>query len=228
MNSIFRKIEIEISKISDFKYPKLKLEQYSTSSNVIKEFLIFLEEDLYKLLENKKNKEEIVRIADYCAGTGYLGISIILFYYFLLIENKDHNLFSKLEFTFVEKDKEAFHILNENLEIIKNKYYGINNVKIKTINEDIFYYKPSYKFDLIVMNPPFGIQGKVKDIEFLNKALKDSSYVVSFHLSGSLDFLLKKYPIKDFIKTYIKINPLFWFHTKPKKEIEIIICKIKN
>ena len=211
---MFKEIEIVISKLKDFKNPKVKLEQYSTPSIVIKEFLIFLENDLIGLLKKEKPK-----ILDCCAGTGFLGIALILFYYFT-----EPNYLNKVEFVFLEKDKEAFEILKENIEKIKEEFKI--NPKVKLINEDFFEHKGSY--DLIVMNPPFGIKGKVKDSKFLEKALKLSDFVVSFHTAKSLGFLEKNFNVIDYLIVKFPIKYQFWFHNKSKREIEVVIVKIKS
>jgi len=206
-----KEIEIIISKLEDFKNPKIKLEQYSTPPEVIKDFLLFLEKDLINVLKKKH-----IKILDCCAGTGFLGISVLLFYYFL-----EPEYLNNIEFVFLEKDKDAFKILEENIRKIK-EIFNISP-KIKLLNTDLFEHKG--KYDLIIMNPPFGIKGKVKDIEFLKKALELSELVISFHMAASLEFLRRKFEVLDYIVVKFPIKYRFWFHTKKKKEIEVAIIK---
>jgi putative methylase len=217
---MYKKIEIELSKLKDFQSPKIKLEQYSTPPKVIKEFLLFIEEDLINLINKKIEENKILKILDCCAGTGFLGISIILFFYFL-----DKHLLKNLEITFIEKDKEAFKTLKENLNDIKTKFKELKNVKVNLINKDFFEVEKK-KFDLIVMNPPFGIQGKMKDKEFVEKALELSNLVYSFHSANSLNFFEKRFNIADYTIVNFPLKQQFWFHNKKKKEIDVIILKI--
>jgi putative methylase len=75
------------------------------------------------------------------------------------------------------------------------------------------------------MNPPFGIQGKIKDKDFLDKALEISNSVFSFHSSNSLSFLEKHYIIEKYLIVDFPIKRLFWFHNKKRKNIGVLIGK---
>jgi putative methylase len=219
---VFKQVEIEISKFKDFKRPKLKLEQYSTPSQVIKEFLVFIESDLLNLVEKGKERDENEKIiiVDACAGTGFLALSIALYYYFMEIS------LDNFVFIFIEKDKEAVEILKENIKYFENNFSKLN---YKIINEDFFNINSKeIRADFLVMNPPFGVQGKIKDKNFLNKALELSDIVVSFHTANSVKFLEKNYCLIDFIIVNYPIKQLFWFHNKNKKDIKVLIAKVSS
>ena len=215
---MFKQIEIFLSKLKTFKNPKIKLEQYPTPSTVIKEFLIFIEQDLINLIENKLKKGEKLKIMDCCCGTGFLGISIILFYYF-----NDYDL-NNLEITFLDIDKDIFPILEENLNFLK-KEFDLDSLNFEFINKNIFDFKISEKFDLVVLNPPFGIQGKIKDIDFIKKSLEIGKLVISFHLKNSLNFLMKNFNVLSYKTVKFEIKQQFWFHNRRKKFIDVIIVK---
>ncbi|MEO2154750.1 MAG: methyltransferase [Nanoarchaeota archaeon] len=217
---VFKQVEIEISKFKDFKRPKLKLEQYSTPPQVIKEFLVFIENDLLNLLEKSREKNEKVIIVDACAGTGFLALSIALYYYFM-----ETNL-DNFVFVFIEKDKEAVEILKENIKYFENNFSKLN---YKIVNEDLFNIdSKEIRADFLVMNPPFGVQGKIKDKNFLNKALKLSNIVISFHTANSIKFLEKNFCLIDYIIVDYPIKQLFWFHNKNKKDIKVLIAKVSS
>jgi len=220
---VYKKIEIEISKLKDFLNPKIRLEQYSTPPKVIKEFILFIEKDLISLINKKIQKNEKLKILDCCAGTGFLGFSILLYFYFL-----DKEILKNIEISFIEKDKKAFEVLKENLNHLMNKFEEIKDVKINLINEDFFKFESKEKFDLVVMNPPFGIQGKIKDKEFVKKGLVIGKIVYSFHLANSLNFFIKNFEVKEYLKTNFPLKQQFWFHNKRRKEIEIVILKISE
>jgi predicted RNA methylase len=218
-----KKIEIEISKLKDFKLPKIKLEQYSTPPSVIKQFLIFIEKDLLDLINEKLEKNEKIKILDCCAGTGFLGFSILLFFYFL-----DKNLLKNVEIVFIEKDKDAFEVLKENWSYLKQKFEELKNARILFINEDFFKFETKETFDFAVMNPPFGIQGKVKDKRFVEHVLNLAKIIYSFHLANSLDFFKKNFNVLDYFTTNFTLKQQFWFHSKKKRKIEIVILKFKG
>lgn len=110
------------------------------------------------------NEIEGNTVCDLGAGTGILGIGCI----FLGAKHVD----------FVEIDKEAIKTLNENLEGLED--FTIHNQNINTYEG---------KSNIVVMNPPFGVQKRKADKPFLEKAIQVSDIVYYFAKPQAIGFL---------------------------------------
>ena len=86
--------------------------------------------------------------------------------------------------------------------------------------------------DTSFMNPPFGCQNKHADRPFLEKAISLSDSIYSIHMADTADFL------ENFVSsrgreivaraTYkYNIPHTFPFHSKTKKEIDVIVVNIR-
>lgn len=104
-------------------------------------------------------------IADLGCGTGILGIGC------LLLDAK--------KVYFVDIDSKALEILKKNLEGIKGEY-EILNIDVKDFDK---------KVDVVVENPPFGVQKKHADKVFLETAFKVGQIVYSLHKPESENFI---------------------------------------
>ena len=102
-------------------------------------------------IENKK-------IIDIGAGTGMLGIGAA---------------FLGGNVTMIEIDKDAYEILKNN--VAKTDH------EIRLINENIFDFDFDEEYDTALINPPFGIKSKNKDMDFIVKASKISKHIFSIH-----------------------------------------------
>ncbi|MFW6083514.1 MAG: METTL5 family protein [Thermoplasmatota archaeon] len=86
--------------------------------------------------------------------------------------------------------------------------------------------------DTVIMNPPFGSQKKGADVPFLEKSFKISDYVYTIHNAKTLDFL-RKFITKEnheiFLESGYKftVKKTFDFHTKDKKDFDVVIFGIK-
>jgi len=109
-------------------------------------------------------------VADFGAGTGILGIGAIL-------------LGAKHVF-FVENDKGAVSILRKNLGDFDNF----------TIEGDVLEF--SEKVDTVIQNPPFGTRKIHTDRVFLDRAMKISENIYSFHKTATVEYL-KKHTLKN-------------------------------
>ncbi len=86
--------------------------------------------------------------------------------------------------------------------------------------------------DTVLMNPPFGSQKKGADLPFLEKSFEISDFVYTIHNAKTLDFLrnfISENDHKIFLERGYKftIKKTFDFHTKDKKNIEVVIFGIK-
>jgi putative methylase len=105
-------------------------------------------------------------VADLGCGNGIFGIGALL-------------LGAKKVY-FVEKDKESVSVLKQNLDYIEGGEYEIVVSDIQKFNE---------KVDLIVENPPFGVQKAHNDKIFLEKSFEISQKIYSLHKIESKEFI---------------------------------------
>jgi putative methylase len=193
-----------LEKLQDFKEPKIQLEQYITPSDIASELLWSL-----NLRGHIKNKE----IIDLGAGTGILGIGALLL--------------GAKKVTFLEKDKDAIEILKQNLKRI-NIEFEISEYEI--INEDIT--NITGRYDVAVMNPPFGTKTKRIDTIFLEKAFTLSNIITSIHKTSTKEYIKKtykdnKYEIIEIFDFNYALKKIFEHHKKLVKKIEVsgFFCK---
>ncbi len=145
-------------------------------------------------------------VADLGAGTGILGIGV------LELEGK---------VIFVEKDKDAIKVLKENLE----EYSGY-----KIFEGDVSTF--INKVETVIMNPPFGVQKRKADKQFVEKAFRVANII----------YYIGKVESKKFIEAISKDNDRkishYWeyemplkntmkFHSKKVKKIMIGCWRIK-
>ena len=155
-------------------------------------------------LNDVKNKV----IGDFCCGTGLFGIGA--------------KLLGAKEVFGIEIDKDVIDIAKKNAKEL--------SVQINFINDDVRNVERS--FDTIFMNAPFGIQGKIKDQEFLFSALKMSKVAYSIHLyqRKNIEFLTKFVEkqgkqVKEVIKAQFELPKAYYFHRKRYHIIEVGILR---
>ena len=147
-------------------------------------------------------------IGDLCCGTGLFGIGA--------------KLLGANHVSCIEIDKDAINIAKKNSKKA--------DVKIDFINKDVR--KVVKSFDTVFMNSPFGIQGTVKDQEFLLAALNMSKTVYSIHLyqEKNIEFLtsfVKKHnrEVKEIMRAEFEIPKSYKFHSKKYHVIEVAILR---
>jgi putative methylase len=183
-------LAIQLSKLKPFENPDVKLEQYSTDSEIAADVLWFA-----YMHGDIKNKV----IADFGCGNGILGIGCLL-------------LGAKKVF-FVDNDKNAIDVLKKNIAhsknivIINDDIVNFNqkvNVVIQNppfgtrkIHADIEFLKKAMQVSNLIYS-----FHKTATLEFIKKFIQQNN----FEITNKLDF---EFPIK---KTYD-------FQKKPKKLI---------
>ena len=106
-------------------------------------------------------------IADLGCGTGILGIGCLL-------------LGAKKVY-FVDVDSKVLEILKKNLEAVEFEgEYKILNIDVSSFDEEV---------DVVVENPPFGVQREHADKVFLQKAFDIADIVYTLHKPESKDFI---------------------------------------
>lgn len=147
-------------------------------------------------------------VGDLCCGTGLFGIGA--------------KILGAKEVLGIDIDEDALDIAKRNSKK--------SDVAIHFINKDIRKVKRS--FDTVFMNSPFGIQGDVKDQEFLRAALKLARTVYSIHLyqEKNIEFLTnfvtrQGREVKEVIKAEFEIPKSYKFHKRRYHVIEIAILR---
>ncbi len=107
-------------------------------------------------------------IADLGCGTGILGIGALI-----LGARWVH---------FLDNDPEAIRIAEVNLAEFDSQDYHFIEADVRDFNR---------KVDVIIQNPPFGVQEKHADRVFLEQAFKYAPIIYSIHMYETLDFLIK-------------------------------------
>jgi len=160
-----KQLAIFLSKLKGFERPKTHLEQYSTESD-------FAAEIAWNAFYRREIEGKTV--ADLGCGTGILGISMLL--------SGAKKVF------FIDIDEESLAIAKENvafaeeildIELMDNAVFVAQD--ISNVDE---------KVDIVIQNPPFGIQGKTHaDREFLEAAFRIGKVIYSFHKMESGKFI---------------------------------------
>ncbi len=194
-----KELELLLSQMEEFKDPKVKLEQYSTPSDIVADCL-------WNIYTAKKLSGKV--IADLGCGTGFLGIGALL-----LGAKKVH---------FVEFDKNAIKLAQSNLKKMEKLAGKKFNVEFHNIDVKDF----DIKVGLVIQNPPFGVKETHADKLFLIKAMELSKYVYSFHKLSTQDFIEKfvrenGYEVVSLFKYDFPIKQKFWFHTSRVKKIDV-------
>jgi len=154
-------LAVILSKLEGFKQQKVRVEQYSTDSELAATVLW----DAYMKGYLEGN------VADMGCGTGILGLGTMLL--------------GCKEVFFVENDENALEIAKTNYEKLKSE--GLMLGKANFILSDISEFNT--QVDVIIENPPFGTKVEHADRVFLEKAMKISKLIYSFHKSESKGFI---------------------------------------
>jgi len=148
---------------------------------------------------NIKNKT----VADFGCGNGILGIAA------LILQAK--------KVYFVDKDKEAIQTCKKNTQKYINTEFL--NLEINNFNK---------KVDTVLMNPPFGVQNRKADKEFLIKAFETAENIYSMHKIESEKFIEKiceenNFTVLEIMEKEFTIKKIYKFHTKEKHQVKIAV-----
>ncbi|WP_457615178.1 METTL5 family protein [Methanopyrus sp.] len=156
---IDRRLAMKLDRLEGFPEPKLSLEQYETPGEVVR-VLLSVADTEFEL--------ECSRVLDLGAGTGRIGIGAALV--------------GACEVTCVEVDPEAVRVARRNV-----KRTGVES-SVRIVEADVRNFEPDGRYDVTIMNPPFGAQRRGADRPFVETALETSSGVVSLHRAGTEGF----------------------------------------
>jgi len=159
---------------------------------------------LWRAFMNNDIKDKVV--LDAGCGNGVLGIGA------LLLEAK--------RVIFVDVDAKAIDVVKENCTDSGLTNFELINANI--VDVDI-------KADIVVMNPPFGVQTPLLDIMFLKQSVKLGSKVYLIYKSDGLKIIEKElFNYKAIIleKAKLPIKRQFSYHTKNKNNTGVILVQI--
>ena len=160
-----KQLGMVLSKLIGFEKPKFYLEQYETEPEIAAEIS-------WNAFYRREIKGKLV--ADLGCGTGILGLSMVL-------------LGAKKVY-FIDIDGKAIEIAKKNMEILSLIGFEKLDEKCIFLVNDIE--KFNKNVDVVVQNPPFGIQSKShSDRVFLEKSFDIANIVYSFHKSESKQFI---------------------------------------
>ncbi|MEK6936982.1 MAG: METTL5 family protein [Nanoarchaeota archaeon] len=142
-------------------------------------------------------------ICDFGCGNGIFGIGALLL--------------NAKKVYFVDSDKDAVDTAKENYK----------NMKLKNgffLNEDASEFKK--KADVVLMNPPFGVQKEHSDRVFLKKAFEASKKVYSLHKIESKEFIKKisekhNFFISDIYEYDLLIKQKYKFHKRKSYYVKV-------
>ena len=199
-------LAILLSKLEIFNKPKAKLEQYITEAEIAADVL-------WLAYMNKDLTEKT--IADLGCGTGIFGLGALL-----LGAKKAYML---------EIDEETLELAKKNKKFLE-KLLG-KKLPASLIRKDIRNFKK--KADVVIQNPPFGVQKSHTDKLFLLKAMDTAPKIYSFHKIESKNFIKKFTSENGFksklIKEYnLPIKQIHFFHTKRIYKVKVGLWKIEK
>ncbi|MBU4352367.1 MAG: METTL5 family protein [Nanoarchaeota archaeon] len=194
-----KQLSILLSKLSNFEKQDVKLEQYPTDSNIAAEVLwdAYLKEDI---------KDKL--IADLGCGQGILGLGALIL--------------GAKKVIFVDIDKNALEVAKKNKAFIESELNQKYNAMF--LHENVQNFKR--KVNVILQNPPFGVQKNHMDKLFLLKSMELAPVIYTFHKISTEKFVRKitldyGYKIKQKYAFKFPLKKTFWFHMKSIHYIDV-------
>ncbi|MBI4447597.1 50S ribosomal protein L11 methyltransferase [Candidatus Woesearchaeota archaeon] len=201
-----KKLALILSQVQIFKKPNVQLEQYSTPSEIAADAL-------WKVFMDGNIEGKV--LCDPGCGTGIFGLGALI-------------LGAKKVY-FIDIDSEALKIAKKNKSLIEKML----NTEFKTIflNQNISSFNK--KVDVVIENPPFGVQKSHTDKLFLIKAMESAPIIYSFHKLSTQKFVEIFCKENGFTITKIgeysfPLKKTFWFHTKKVDYAEVGLWKIQK
>jgi putative methylase len=198
-------LEMLLQQVESFQEPKPELEQYPITPQGAS-FILTLIANTYNDIQNKV-------LGDLGCGTGVLAIGAALL--------------GAKEVIGVDIDKRQLEIAARNAQKLNLAD------KIRWINTDIQDY--SLKVEVIIQNPPFGVQraDHGMDVVFLKKAIESAKIIYSLHKSGEKTqgylrkFIQNQNAILDtIVPLQINLPHLYDFHRKKSYPVQIDLYRV--
>ncbi len=205
MKISFKEIEILISQLYGFDEPKVFLEQYETDGKTVSFFLQKAYQDLFQR-----------QVIDLGCGTGILTFAAALVDAKFVLG--------------VDIDKSALKIALKNKESLTCLGFSL---PVDFLLSDVKSLYLKKRFEVCIMNPPFGIQRKGSDRIFLKKAFEISDVIWCFLSRNSEPFVRKfseenEFRVSASFKTKIQLKRKFFFHKKDIEFLPVDIYRIER
>ncbi|MFX1515015.1 MAG: METTL5 family protein [Promethearchaeota archaeon] len=194
-----------VKDIDSFHEGNVKLEQYSLPAQLIAFILAYTEKDLM----NQK-------IVEFGSGTGRFSLPLLKFFSSTLL--------------CIDVDSEAILNLKRSLKTQK-----LNAELLISAVEFLETFSWNRRFEVTIMNPPFGTKRRGIDIVFLEKALIFSKKIITIHKSNQESRRLINRTSQQYNKfceilatLEFPIPPLFTFHKKLTHYVCVDIYRISE
>ncbi|HLD72186.1 MAG TPA: METTL5 family protein [Candidatus Nanoarchaeia archaeon] len=198
-------LELELSKLKNFQNPSLELEQYATPEDIAADWV-------WQMALKGEVAGRI--ILDAACGPGILGIGLLLM--------------GAKKVYFLDQDKEAIKLCQENYQAIQ-KEYELGSAEF--IIEDISLFDEPV--DIVIQNPPFGTKNEHADKRFLEKAFSVAKVVYSMHKFSTKTFVEAiakdfEFKITHHWRYDFPIKATFEFHQKPVKIVDVGLWRMEK
>lgn len=205
----------DLKGFEEFDNSNLNLEQYSTSPEVAAEVLntAFVSGDI----EGKI-------IFDLGCGTGIFAIGSAI------LNSKNS--------VGIEKDKRAIEVARKNKESIEEKLDRELNVGFRVKDVRDIEIEEENMVNTVIMNPPFGLKNRDKNLLFLRKGVQIGGVVYAVQHSPDKRREKTRKFIKDYLSSFsregkilqnfeMRIPRTYKFHNKKVENIEVDLWRIK-
>lgn len=204
-----KKLEEFLQTVDGFEYPKVLFEQYVTPSHIASHMLYTIQTN-YDDLENKL-------VLDLGCGAGMLSIG--------------SSLLGASHVVGIEIDPDAINIFKSNVKGFQLE--NVDCIQMDALNlNDI---SRAYKFDTVLMNPPFGTKHNSGiDIQFLRIGLSFTNGIVySLHKSSTRDHIRKKcieWNVKSNVIAQLRYNlpQTYKFHKKSSVDVAVDLWRLES
>ncbi len=194
-------LAIELSKLIPHPCSNVELEQYATEGDLAAYWMLGVDQ-----LDNVDGKH----VLDLCAGNGILGLGCLFI--------------GAGKITLVEADPLAAEIARKNCQNLKSKFSASTTVIEAFVGIDEI---DVSEVDIIVMNPPWGVQSKRADRAILQYAFGldvESIHVLHSAKATHLESLAKEHgwEIEGVLESKFRLPPTYSHHSKGKAFTDII------
>lgn len=201
-----KELAILLSKLKGFESPKVEFEQYFTDSDTASDFLW-----------NIEMKDGFSRkiVADFGCGPGIFGIGALVL--------------GARKAIFVDIDEDALKIAKENLNKIERTLDKKFNAEFLNIPVNKF----NKRADIVLQNPPFGVQLMHADRVFLIKAMESADLIYSFHKIESKSFIEKLtidhgFNARLYLRYQLPLKRTMGFHTRTLHRVDVGCFRIEK
>lgn len=162
-----KQLESHLSRLQQFKTPKILLEQYATPADIATQIIS---------LAHANGDVEDKRILDLGAGCGMLSAGSVLM--------------GASQVVAVEICVDAVEHMKSNFDILDVSYTDPSTSDVIIHNCDFREFNDDKSFDTAILNPPFGTKKNAGlDTQFLLKAFVVSSVVYSLHKTSTRSYI---------------------------------------